>query len=121
MAQRDQIHPQDLPPTLRSARDVSPFGVPEIGVHKLTEVVESIERAMIAEALKRTQSSQTRAAELLGINRGTLIYKMKKFGFLSSGAEGEIDPEAEPHGGEPPGVRTRSVDPDDKESREERP
>jgi len=41
--------------------------------------LEEAEKNLLARALKRTGSNQTRAAVLLGITRDTLRYKMKKF------------------------------------------
>jgi len=40
------------------------------------------ERELIAAALGETDGNQSRAAELLGIGRYSLRYKMKKFGLL---------------------------------------
>ena len=53
--------------------------VPSVGKYKMTEVVDYIEQKMMEDALKITNGQQTQAAEILGINRGSLIYKMKKF------------------------------------------
>jgi Fis family transcriptional regulator len=50
------------------------------GVYSM--VIESVEKTLIEEILKRTQGNQSEAAEMLGINRNTLRTKMKKFKFL---------------------------------------
>jgi len=50
--------------------DLPPDGVP----------LEGVEKALIAAALARAQGNITRAAGLLKVGRGTLRYKMKKFG-----------------------------------------
>lgn len=42
--------------------------------------LEQLERDMVTRALKATGSNQTRAAELLGISRDQLRYRLKKFG-----------------------------------------
>ena len=55
-------------------------GEPAHGVYSM--VVESVERTLIEEILKRTEGNQSEAAEMLGINRNTLRTKMKKFQFL---------------------------------------
>ena len=55
-------------------------GEPAHGVYSM--VVESVERTLIEEILKRTEGNQSEAAEMLGINRNTLRTKMKKFKFL---------------------------------------
>jgi len=70
----------DLPPHLAPKKNqLEQLSVPSVGKNKMTEVVDYIEHKMIEEALKITNGQQTQAAELLGINRGSLIYKMKKF------------------------------------------
>ena len=55
-------------------------GEPAHGVYSM--VVESVEKTLIEEVLKRTEGNQSEAAEMLGINRNTLRTKMKKFKFL---------------------------------------
>ncbi len=54
--------------------------VPEIGEKgiDLVEVVSDLERKLISKALERTGGVKSRAANLLGLNRTTLIEKMKK-------------------------------------------
>jgi two-component system response regulator AtoC len=59
--------------------------------------LEEIERAVIDAALAREQGNVTRAARLLGVGRGTLRYKMKKFGIESetpqkNSENGSIEP-----------------------------
>ena len=46
--------------------------------------LEAVERALIAAALERTGGNITRAAGLLRVGRGTLRYKMKKYGMALS-------------------------------------
>ena len=48
---------------------------------------EAVERALITAALGRVQGNITRAARLLKVGRGTLRYKMKKFGIETGDAE----------------------------------
>jgi DNA-binding NtrC family response regulator len=43
-------------------------------------MVNSIERNMILRALEKTGGVRSKAAELLGLNRTTLIEKIKKMG-----------------------------------------
>jgi transcriptional regulator of acetoin/glycerol metabolism len=50
--------------------DLPPDGLP----------LEAVEKALIVAALARAQGNITRAARLLGVGRGTLRYKTKKFG-----------------------------------------
>ena len=46
---------------------------------KLAEQVENLERQLIREALDRCAGNQSRAATILGINRGTLRKKLKAY------------------------------------------
>jgi len=74
----------DLPSHIVPGKDqLSDFDIPSVGKYKMTEVVDMIEKKMIEEALKLTGGQQTHAAEILGINRGSLIYKMKKFNLFN--------------------------------------
>jgi len=43
-------------------------------------VLSEIEAPMLEEVMQYTRGNQTRAANLLGINRGTLRKKLKKYG-----------------------------------------
>jgi DNA-binding NtrC family response regulator len=44
----------------------------------LRAILESVEDRMIAEALERTGGNKNRAAELLGLNRTTLVEKLRR-------------------------------------------
>jgi len=71
------ILPEHLPPAL--GRD---FVRPEPDVPTAEEAVKAldqVERDSIAKALEKTNGNRTRAAELLGISRRTLIYKLKRY------------------------------------------
>lgn len=46
-------------------------------------VLEDVEKNLLEQALSRTEGNQTKAAELLGLTRATLIYRMEKFGLKS--------------------------------------
>jgi DNA-binding NtrC family response regulator len=49
------------------------------------ELLEKIERLLIAEALDRSKGNQTRAADLLGLTRPTLHAKIQKYGLRGWG------------------------------------
>ena len=54
-------------------------------VHKLPEegiVLEDVEKQFLKQALDMTGWNQSKTAKLLGLGRGALQYRMKKYGFL---------------------------------------
>jgi two-component system NtrC family response regulator len=67
------IHPQGQTSQDWSAEQVIPPGL------KLNEVLEMVEKKMILNALAKTGHVQSHAADLLGIARNLLFYKIKKF------------------------------------------
>lgn len=73
--------PRSLTDAVR-ARSVTlaPAPPPAGGVR---DSVKEFERQKIVDALAKTNGNQTRAAELLGIPRRTLAYKMAKLGITS--------------------------------------
>ena len=52
--------------------------MPSQGVYQM--VLREVERPMLEVVLKHTRGNQTRAAEILGINRGTLRKKLREHG-----------------------------------------
>ncbi|MDD9265501.1 sigma-54-dependent transcriptional regulator [Paenibacillus sp. GCM10023248] len=69
------LHIGDLPPNLSDSIETKPVESP---AGKLQDVLEEVEEKMIEDALLRVKGNQTKAADLLGISRNTLIHKMKK-------------------------------------------
>jgi len=57
------------------SREVS---LPDRGVN-LNTLVEEVEKSLINQAMKRSQGVKSKAAELLGLKRTTLLEKIKKF------------------------------------------
>ncbi|MBW1714568.1 MAG: sigma-54-dependent Fis family transcriptional regulator [Deltaproteobacteria bacterium] len=49
----------------------------------LAEALDQIEEKLISRALKHSNNVQSRAAEMLGVTRHAMHYKMKKYGMLS--------------------------------------
>jgi len=49
----------------------------------LAQALDQIEERLISRALKHSKNVQSRAAEMLGITRHAMHYKMKKYGMLS--------------------------------------
>ena len=68
-------YPEEGAPT---SPDGFHFLLPSTGVN-----IEEVEREFICQAVDKTGGNQTRAAELLGLTRDALRYRMKKFGLLS--------------------------------------
>ena len=67
-------------------------GVPSAGPTAVTLpadgiALETIERDLVRQAMERTSGNQTRAAELLGIERDALRRRLIKYGFREAGAE----------------------------------
>jgi DNA-binding NtrC family response regulator len=85
----DEIQSAHLPAELSDAygspdgvaRSGSPPDLPPGGV-ELEDVVDDVERHYIEQALERTGGNQTEAAELLGISRDQLRYRMEKYGLI---------------------------------------
>jgi DNA-binding NtrC family response regulator len=71
----------DLPAALRAARETGATAaipdLPDEGTD-LRAMLEQVEERMIAEALERTGGNKNRAAELLGLNRTTLVEKLRR-------------------------------------------
>jgi two-component system NtrC family response regulator len=57
-----------------TARTPGTFTLPAEGVN-----LDELERDFIRQALERTEGNRTHAAELLGVTRSTLLYRMQKF------------------------------------------
>ena len=75
-----EIRREDLPPKLREG-PATPFAqaprVPASGL-PFNEVVDRFETDLILQALEQTHWNKNRAAQLLGLNRTTLLEKIKK-------------------------------------------
>jgi DNA-binding NtrC family response regulator len=76
------IAPEHLPPSLLRAVEAQRAAVPAPAGDGWAagDAAETPEKQRILEALERTAGSQTRAARLLGISRGTLISRLNKHG-----------------------------------------
>jgi transcriptional regulator with PAS, ATPase and Fis domain len=61
------------PPPPEAVASPHPFTLPPKGVD-----LESVEMSLVEQALQRSNGNQTRAAELLGISRDQLRYRLKK-------------------------------------------
>lgn len=74
------IEVDDLPASLRSRSAPPSPALPELGPDGVPfhEVIDRLETHLILQALERTNWNKNRAAQLLGLNRTTLIEKIKK-------------------------------------------
>jgi DNA-binding NtrC family response regulator len=79
---RGTIGVADLPAAIRSPRAITPKETPVVGLPEdgtdLRAMLEAVEARMIEEALERTNGNKNRAAELLGLNRTTLVEKLRR-------------------------------------------
>jgi two-component system response regulator AtoC len=76
------IRPADIdlhksaPPPETSPQNAAPFSLP----HEPPQSLEELERRAIADALARCKGNRTRAAEMLGLSRKTILNKIKAYG-----------------------------------------
>ena len=66
-------------PVLAVSPELQDIAIPEVGID-INAAVDKMERTLILKALEKTGWVKNRAAKLLGLNRTTLIEKMKKMG-----------------------------------------
>ncbi|HVN83278.1 MAG TPA: sigma-54 dependent transcriptional regulator [Candidatus Binatia bacterium] len=84
----DTLLPEHLPPEITTATPTSltPAGVrPSDGQFRLPPTgisLEEVEKEFVRQSLQLAEGNQTRAAQLLGISRDALRYRLQKFGFL---------------------------------------
>jgi DNA-binding NtrC family response regulator len=79
MTRRTLITTEDLPIHIRSAQSELDTSHQMTG-KSLPEIVENLERHLIAGALAEADGNQSKAAEALGISERNLRYKLKKYG-----------------------------------------
>jgi len=82
----EELLPEHLPEEMRPggrALDLLPgFRLPAGGIN-----LEELEKDLIHQALAQSRGNKTRAAELLGLSRDTLRYRLEKYG-ITPGEEG---------------------------------
>lgn len=74
------ISPEDLPDKIMVSRGgdgIRYYALPESGIN-LRDAVEEFENNLIVQALQKAQGVKNRAAQLLSLNRTTLVEKLKK-------------------------------------------
>jgi transcriptional regulator with PAS, ATPase and Fis domain len=80
---QETIAPRDKAAAQKTANTSfdEPFNLPPEGVQ-----LESVEMSLVEQAMRRSGGNQTRAAELLGISRDQLRYRLKKLEGTAAGA-----------------------------------
>jgi DNA-binding NtrC family response regulator len=74
LVDRDSLEPADFTTLTRSVEPTT-FRLPPEGIN-----LEDVERQLLTQALDRASGNQTHAAQLLGINRDQVRYRIEKFG-----------------------------------------
>ena len=75
LTEREWLQPDDFTTLMRTPASQSQFRLPPAGL-----VLEDVERQLVVQALERAHGNQTRAGQLLGINRDQVRYRIEKFG-----------------------------------------
>lgn len=78
----DVIYPEHLPSEIIDHLDEVSDQNASIDFPSEGLSLKNVEKDLIAQALKKADSNQTKAAKLLGISRDALRYKMQKIGIL---------------------------------------
>jgi DNA-binding NtrC family response regulator len=71
---RDRLEPDDFSTLTRSV-EAAQFKLPPGGIN-----LEDVERQLLTQALEQAAGNQSQAAQLLGINRDQVRYRIEKFG-----------------------------------------
>jgi two-component system, NtrC family, response regulator AtoC len=74
LVDRDRLEPEDFTTLTRTVAPTQ-FRLPAEGVN-----LDEVERQLLTQALERAGGNQTQAAQLLGINRDQVRYRIEKFG-----------------------------------------
>jgi DNA-binding NtrC family response regulator len=85
LANGNSIKPEELPQEVRDTESriaKIDLKLPDEGID-----LEQVEREILSQALQKHAGNQTRAAQYLTISRKTLIYRMEKFGLISTAAD----------------------------------
>jgi DNA-binding NtrC family response regulator len=75
----DVLAPHDLPTEIRNPKGKSDAGNGEMRLPAGGLVLEEFEKEMVVQALSRSRGNRTRAAQLLGLNRDQIRYRIEKF------------------------------------------
>jgi DNA-binding NtrC family response regulator len=80
LTDNDEIQAEELPARMREMKPSGPPTLVNLGSNgiDLKKTLDDLEHHLIVEALKKAQGVKNQAAKYLGLNRTTLIEKMKK-------------------------------------------
>jgi len=101
---REWLRPDDFTTLVRPSSSQSQFRLPPDGL-----VLEDVERHLVIQALERARGNQTRAGQLLGINRDQVRYRIEKFGLGRPGSRHSERDDDEPSGVAPGFQSARSL------------
>ncbi|WP_434387364.1 sigma-54-dependent transcriptional regulator [Melittangium boletus] len=89
-AEGETLTAQDLPTHLHGPGTRVESGLPiPSGDRPLPDILEDLERQLIARAYEKAGGVKTETARLLGIKTSALYYKLEKYGFISKGERPE--------------------------------
>jgi len=89
-AEGETLTAEDLPAHLTGASTRTDTGLPiPSGDRPLPDILEDLERQLIARAYEKAGGVKTETARLLGIKTSALYYKLEKYGFISKGERPE--------------------------------
>jgi two-component system, NtrC family, response regulator HydG len=89
-AEGETLSESDLPTHLTGAAPRTDSGLPvPMGDRPLPDILEDLERQLIARAYEKAGGVKTETARLLGIKTSALYYKLEKYGFISKGERPE--------------------------------
>lgn len=81
LSKDNKIHSENIPVQIISSINITPFiDLNESETIDLKKTVEEFEKNIILNALKVTNGNKVQSAELLGIKRATLYYKLDLYG-----------------------------------------
>jgi DNA-binding NtrC family response regulator len=75
LAESDWLGPEQFPVSGRRGGTPQTMELPDEGLN-----LETLERELVVQALRRSGGNQTKAASLLGLNRDQIRYRVEKFG-----------------------------------------
>jgi DNA-binding NtrC family response regulator len=75
LSDADRLDARDFPAMTKAVSAGNEFELPATGVD-----LEQLERSLLVQALRRSGNNQTKAGQLLGLNRDQIRYRIEKFG-----------------------------------------